>query len=428
VDDATRLGRCSRCGAQLPADLAEGLCPACLMAAAAEAPISGLTGDEATVLSGTMRGASGTEPPILLGQPFGPYRVDRLLGRGGMGEVYEAEHLEHGRRVALKVLGHRLAGPDDRARFLREGQLAASISHPNTVYIFGSEEISGTPVISMELVAGGTLKDRVERDGPLKPSAAVDAILDVIAGLDAAQAGGILHRDIKPSNCFVDPEGRVKVGDFGLSISTLARDVGQRVELGGFQGTPQYAAPEQLKGQPLDLRADIYAVGATLYFLLTGHAPFEDRDLTTLVSRVTTETPASPRASRRGVPHGLAAIVVRCLAKQRADRPASYAELEEALRPFSSAAPTAAPLGLRLVAGGIDWLLLAAATVPLTLVPVLKFTPPASVDFSVSYTGATERDATLLAKVLVCLITFLYYALLEGSVTPRWASACVASA
>jgi eukaryotic-like serine/threonine-protein kinase len=139
VDDATRLGRCSRCGAQLPADLAEGLCPACLMAAAAEAPISGLTGDEATVLSGTMRGASGTEPPILLGQPFGPYRVDRLLGRGGMGEVYEAEHLEHGRRVALKVLGHRLAGPDDRARFLREGQLAASISHPNTVYIFGSE-------------------------------------------------------------------------------------------------------------------------------------------------------------------------------------------------------------------------------------------------------------------------------------------------
>jgi serine/threonine protein kinase len=414
MDDVTRLSRCSRCGRELPLDAAEGLCPACLMAAAMEFPASGLASDDATVLSGTLPSIRGTEPQISIGQQFGPYRIDRLLGRGGMGEVYEAEHLEHGRRLALKVLGRRLAGPDDRARFLREGQLAASISHPHTVYIFGSEEIGGTPVISMELVAGGTLKDRVERDGPLKPSAAVDAILDVIAGLDAAQAGGILHRDIKPSNCFVDPDGRVKVGDFGLSISTLARDVSQRAELGGFQGTPQYAAPEQLKGQPLDLRADIYAVGATLHYLLTGHAPFEDNDLMTLVTRVTTEPPVSPRVGRRAVPRGLSEIVLGCLAKNRADRPASYAALEDALRPFSSVAPTPATLGLRAVAGAIDWLLLAALTVPITLEPVLKFTPPASVDFSVSYSGATERDTAVPDKVLVCLITFLYYALLEG--------------
>src|SRR6185295_18776992 len=106
--------------------------------------------------------APGAASRLAPGQRFGPYRIERLLGRGGMGEVYEAEHLEHGRRIALKVLSQRLAGPDDRARFLREGQLAASISHPNTVYIFGSEEIGGAPVISMELVAGGTLKDRLE--------------------------------------------------------------------------------------------------------------------------------------------------------------------------------------------------------------------------------------------------------------------------
>ena len=159
------------------------------------------------------------------GQEFGPYRIVRLLGRGGMGEVYEAEQREQGRRVALKVLNQRLTDPHDRARFLREGQLAASISHPNSVYIFGSEEIAGTPVIAMELLAGGTLKDRVREQGPLPPAAAVDAILQVIAGLDAAYAGGILHRDVKPANCFIDRDGTVKVGDFGLSIPTQARDV-----------------------------------------------------------------------------------------------------------------------------------------------------------------------------------------------------------
>ena len=122
-----------------------------------------------------------------------------------------------------KILSRRLADASDRARFLREGQLAASINHPHSVYIFGSEEIDGTPVITMELLAGGTLKDRMNESGPLPPAEAVDAILQLIAGLDAAHAAGILHRDIKPSNCFVDREGAVKVGDFGLSISALGR-------------------------------------------------------------------------------------------------------------------------------------------------------------------------------------------------------------
>src|SRR5262245_24477144 len=139
--------------------------------------------------------------------------------------------------------------------------MAASISHPHTVYIFGSEEIFGTPVIAMELATGGTLKDRVASKGPLAPTEAVAAILDIIGGLDAAQSVGILHRDVKPSNCFLDSEGSVKVGDFGLSISTLARDVHEQLAT-GFEGTPQFAAPEQLRGEPLDVRADIYAVGA----------------------------------------------------------------------------------------------------------------------------------------------------------------------
>jgi hypothetical protein len=415
TDDATRLSRCGTCGAELPIDSAGGLCPACLMAAALSQAASAGSGDEATALSGgeSAGAPAGVASRLTPGQAFGPYRIGRLLGRGGMGEVYEAEHLEHGRRVALKVLNQRLAGADDRERFLREGQLAASISHPNTVYIFGSEEIAGAPAISMELVAGGTLKDRLEREGPLPAAVAVDAILDVIAGLDAAQAGGILHRDIKPSNCFVDPDGRVKVGDFGLSISTLARDVDQRAEFTGFQGTPQFAAPEQLNGQPLDVRADIYAVGATLFYLLTKQPPFDDRDLMTLVNRVTNEPPPSPRAHQPRVPPGLAALVLRCLAKDRAARPATHAELADALRPFSSKAPTPATLGLRLAAGVTDWLLLAALTAPFAFAPAAGLTLPATVNLELSYVSAGSRNAAV-AAVLACALTLAYYDLLEG--------------
>jgi serine/threonine protein kinase len=308
-------------------------------------------------------------PRLVDGQVWGPYRIIRLLGRGGMGEVYEAEQLETGRRLALKVLRSTLRGDDDRARFLREGQLAASISHPHTVYIFGSEEVDGAPAITMELLSGGTLKDRVAADGPMPPATAASAVLDIIGGLDAAQAAGILHRDIKPSNCFVDEEGAVKVGDFGLSISTLTRDVRHELATAGFEGTPQFAAPEQLRGEPLDVRADIYAVGGTLCYLLTGRPPLDAPDFRELVSKVASETPASPRVIRHDIPRGLAAVVLRCLAKTPAQRPQSYAELADLLRPYASAYEIPAPIGTRLLAWIADsvivsiamWLLMSSA-------------------------------------------------------------------
>jgi serine/threonine protein kinase len=131
-----------------------------------------------------------------------------------MGEVYEAEELETGRRVALKVLTGSMGIEDDRARFNREGRLAASISHPNTIYVYGTDEIQGFPAIAMELATGGTLKDLVFAEGPLPPEQAVDIVLQVVAGLEAAADAGILHRDIKPSNCFIDSDGTIKVGDF----------------------------------------------------------------------------------------------------------------------------------------------------------------------------------------------------------------------
>jgi hypothetical protein len=359
MEDVTYLPRlCPRCSKALAEDALEGLCPACLLAAATET-LTHATLDEALTVTSRSGPLPGHTEVLQLaeGQSWGPYRIGRLLGRGGMGEVHEAEHVESGRRIALKVLRGRLQDADERARFLREGQLAASISHPHTVYIFGSEEIAGAPVISMELLPGGTLKDRVTAEGPLPPAVAVSAVLDIIGGLDAAQAAGILHRDIKPSNCFVDSDGSVKVGDFGLSISTLARDVHQQLAT-GFEGTPQFAAPEQLRGEPLDLRADIYAVGATLYYLLTGQPPFDARDLRELVERVNTEPPRSPRVLRREIPSGLAAVILKCLSKAPAQRPSSYTALAEMLRPFSALDEMPAPLGLRALAAMVDLLIL----------------------------------------------------------------------
>lgn len=359
----TQAARCPRCGRPLPASSPEGLCPSCLLLEGAETFTTTSPGADTTVLSGQRAGARTEETWLFAPNSVrGPYRIGRLLGRGGMGEVYEAEQVESGRRVALKILRSQLRTGGDRARFLREGQLAASVSHPHTVYIFGSEEIDGFPVISMELAPGGTLKDRVTTEGPLPIVEAVSAVLDIIGGLDAAQVAGILHRDIKPSNCFIDADGSVKVGDFGLSISTLARDVAEELETGVFQGTPQFAAPEQLRGEPLDVRADIYAVGATLYYLLTGHLPFEARDLRDLVAQVTTEPAKPPRLRRPDLPGALDAIVLRCLAKTPSERPSSYAALADALRPFAARQEEPARLSTRFVAAAIDMVILQVPT------------------------------------------------------------------
>ena len=203
-----------------------------------------------------------------------------------MGEVYEAEHLDTNRRVALKILNHTLPTAADRARFLREGQLAASINHPNSVYVFATEEIAGTLVIVMELATGGTLKDVVRAHGPMAPAAAVDAILQVMDGLEAAAATGVLHRDVKPSNCFVDGHGTVKIGDFGLSLATQAQEETHLTLTGTVLGTPAFAPPEQLRGGSLDVRSDLYSTGATLYYLLTGQPPFAGDGVVQVVANV----------------------------------------------------------------------------------------------------------------------------------------------
>ena len=182
----TPLKNCTECGAELAAGAVRGLCPRCLL----QAGLGSQTDPNATVVAAGGAGQQRVLPNA--GDLFGPYRIIRLLGRGGMGVVYEAEEQETGRRVALKVLARQFDSAKDRARFLREGRMAASINHPNSVYVFGTEEINGTPTIAMELVSGGTLQERLKERGPMSVPAAVDAILQIIAGLEAAQAIGIL--------------------------------------------------------------------------------------------------------------------------------------------------------------------------------------------------------------------------------------------
>jgi eukaryotic-like serine/threonine-protein kinase len=366
---------CPQCGSSLPVQSPLGLCPVCLLKhglesrsevekpTSADAP----TGRFDPRLAGTIdRGfgstSSNLRPERRLPEPgelFGGYQIVRMLGKGGMGAVYEAEETDTGRRVALKLLKQSFDSPEARKRFLHEGRLAASVNHPNSVYVFGTEEIDGAPAITMELVGGGTLQQLVHEKGPLPIGKAVDTILQIIAGLDAAQKVGVLHRDIKPANCFIDSDGTVKIGDFGLSISTGPRGDVHVTQGGVFQGTPAFAAPEQLRGDELDVRSDIYSVGVTFYYMLTGRVPFEADSMVKLLDTVMEQPVTSPRKWRTEIPRPLEAIVLRCLAKQPRDRFRDYQELRHTLLPFTSAAPSPATLGFRLLAFLVDVLILA---------------------------------------------------------------------
>lgn len=330
----------------LPSDAPAGLCPQCLL------KTNPLTPQQTVLVTGA---PPSTHRPIPIpGQTFGDYRILRLLGQGGMGEVYECEHVPSGRRVALKVMSHALASEDDRKRFLREGRLAASVNHPNVVYVHGSEEIDGMPAIAMELARGGTLHERLKRQGPLPIADAVAAVLQMIDGLEAAHAAGVLHRDIKPANCFMTPEGTVKIGDFGLSVSTLARGESLLTAAGSVMGTPAYASPEQLRGEELDVRSDIYSVGATLYHLLTGKTPYSATEFVKLITEVLEKQPAAPNTLRKEIPGELSRIVLRSLNKDREARFQNYEQLREALLPFRAADRVPASPARRVLAGIID--------------------------------------------------------------------------
>src|SRR5262245_57158032 len=214
----------------------------------------------------------------------------------------------------------------------------------------------------------------------------------------AAASIGLLHRDIKPSNCFVHRDGRVLVGDFGLSVAAA----GHGAAAGTILGTPGFASPEQLRGDPLDVRSDIYAVGATLFYLLAGRAPFDDRNTTDLLTKIASEPAPSLAVLRPELPRRMTHVVSRCLAKQPQERYADYAALAAALAPLSSARLKHAPIVRRSLAGWIDSNLVAIPTVALVnLLGLLIYSP--------SHPGGAIAATAIAAGVMT-----LYYGLLEG--------------
>jgi tRNA A-37 threonylcarbamoyl transferase component Bud32 len=297
-----------------------------------------------------------TPPP----ESVGGYRLLRPLGEGGMGTVYEGEDIATGRRVAVKLIRAEYA--DSRAaveRFRREGRLAGTIAHPRCVFVLAADEQAGRPYIVMELMPGLNLANLVENNGTLSPPEAVSRILDVIEGLQEAHRCGVIHRDVKPSNCFIDTDNRVKIGDFGLS-KALATD-GQLTKSGAFLGTLLYAAPEQIRNEVVDQQADVYSVAATLYFLLTGRAPFQAGDDAAATLARTMTDPLTPMRKRRpDLPTTLDAVVLRGLARERGKRWRNLEEFRVALLPFVPGRHSLGEVGWRVGAYLMDAVFLIA--------------------------------------------------------------------
>jgi hypothetical protein len=293
------------------------------------------------------------QPAAAAPESVGGYRLLRAIGSGGMGTVYEAEETSTRRRVALKLIRHEFATSQDALeRFRREGRLAGTITHPRCVFVLAADEEAGRPYIVMELMPGETLADLVARRGPLPASEAVTLILDVIEGLQEAHRCGLVHRDVKPSNCFLDAEGRVKIGDFGLAKSLVQR--GALTQSGSFLGTVLFAAPEQIKNDKVDRQADVYSAAATLYFLLTGRAPFESGDAAATLAR-TLSDPLTPMCQLRpGLPRTLDDVALRGLARARDRRWPDLESFRLALLPFVPGTHAAGQVGWRFAAYLVD--------------------------------------------------------------------------
>ncbi len=276
-----------------------------------------------------------------LDREFDGYEVNRLLGRGGMAVVFEGHDHSLGKRVALKVLLPEFSRNNTYlARFHREARIAAKLTHPNTVQVFRCGEQNGVQYLVMEYVEGETLADVIRNRGRMPEEEAVDIILQLTGALEEAAELGIVHRDIKPANVLMSKWGMPRLTDFGIAkeFSDLHDPKIQMSLTMGIVGTPTYMSPEQARGvKQIDLRADIYSLGATLYHLVVGDVPFfADTPQETMV-RVVSESPRPPRRLRPDLSEPLAAIICKMMAKEPDDRYRSYAELEEDLEAVRNA-------------------------------------------------------------------------------------------
>jgi streptogramin lyase/predicted Ser/Thr protein kinase len=262
------------------------------------------------------------------GDEFAGYRVTGVAGRGGMGVVYRAEQLDLQRPVALKLIATPLARDEAfRERFVRESRAAAAIDHPNVIPVYSAGEDDGRLYLAMRFVDGEDLRSLVQREGPLDPERAAAIIAQIGNALDAAHARGLVHRDIKPANVLLDGD-HAYLSDFGLT----KRLTGETTMTGSgrWVGTLGYIAPEQIRGEGVDARADVYALGCLLFYILTGVAPYRrDSDEATLYAHLH-DAPPDARALTPDVPPALAEVVERALAKDPDDRFPSAGDLGRA--------------------------------------------------------------------------------------------------
>jgi serine/threonine-protein kinase len=277
-----------------------------------------------------------THPQVLLDR----YEVGRLLGAGGMAEVYEGRDRLLARRVAIKVLQAQFArDPSFLIRFKREAQAAASLSHPNIVGVYDTGTEDGTHFIVMEFVDARTLKEVIRAEGPLYPERAAEICADVCSALIAAHARGLIHRDIKPGNVMLTPEGKVKVMDFGIARATTSETITQTAAV---VGTAQYISPEQAQGQTVDYRSDLYSVGCCLFEMLTGTVPFTGATPVAIAYRHVREDPTPPRMLNPDVPAPLEAITLKAMAKLPDNRYQTAAEMHDDLERFRNGQPVMA--------------------------------------------------------------------------------------
>ena len=335
----------------------------------------------------------------------GRYSLERELGRGGMGVVFLARDVALERPVAIKLLPRHLAhDPALRERFLREARTAAQLMHPNIVPIHAVEAHDDVVCFVMAFVDGETLTQRVQRQGVLSGDDAIRVMQEVAWALSYAHARGVIHRDIKPDNILIEhASGRAMVADFGIARVTKTETLSAE---GALVGTVQYMSPEQAGGEEVDGRADIYSLGATAYFALTGASPHEAPTLPAMIARLMTEEPPSVAIARTGLPSALSAVVTRALAKERAARfdsaDALAAALQQGLvarrevRPEIRAFLREVHGGKVVLTGGVAVLIGAAVTLP---TGILQFRGAAPLMLTLGF-GAIGVFAAAIAGAL----------------------------
>ena len=300
----------------------------------------------------------------MIGSELAGYRIESLLGRGGMSVVYLAEQVRLGRKVALKLLSPELAeDPNFRDRFEHESRLAASLDHPHVTPIYEAGEADGMLFIAMKHVPGSTLEDVIRAGGPLEPQRAVAIMAQVAEALDAAHEEGLVHRDVKPSNVLLAQArgGRdhAYLADFGLTKRRSS--IAAKTKTGQFIGSIDYASPEQIEGKPLDGRSDQYSLACVLYFCLTGRRPFERHSEVAVLYAHLKDRPPSASALKPEVPSELDRAVVRAMSKSPGDRYQLCSELTGASVPSVAAPAPSRRRALLAVAAAAAAVVLASA-------------------------------------------------------------------